>query len=551
MKELLKIYKFYYIPAITVLVINFILFYFLGSYFEAYEGAISSFVHGTYANPCTSYFDINNHFITMSIYEYITPFFPEIQVYGVMMYVYNFLILTLLGMLLYRILKINVCSKILFIYLFIYLFISIDNIINLSSTRISILISVGIFCYIESNRLELKYISKVKRIIMLFVFVFACLMRPEAVLLTSLLYTFIIIIFKRFYIKSLTFISISVLIFMTFIIVINNFSSEAKQVFIFKEKEILDKNNFKTSGLEDGVNLDLMAFIQYGITDKEHFTLKFYDEISKFTAKNGFSSILEFIKNRTYLNTLKHTVDESKSAWYYVAFFILTALLFIKNKTRIRNQFIIYFFFILLVPFVVCVNTIVPLRFLIPYFSVMSCINIILYLYYNDLDIKLRILFLVVLLLMLFSSFQQRKKYLHADVIYNKTVRNLIALNNITNLKTPIIINIIDYEKYFPVNPLQKVDKQNALFLNFFYHGAYDFYIKSWKDVCHCNTFSIKEKMDYIVAKKNLFLISDDAFDFMKLYFEKKYQLHLYKSEVSKFDDELNVCTVHYAEFEN
>lgn len=549
MNELSSIFRYYNKPLLAVIIINFILFYFLGSYFEAYEGALSSFVHGMYTNPFTSYYDINNHFLTMSIFEYLTPFFPKIMVYGVVMYVYNFLTLTLLGILLYRILKINVSNNWFLPFLFMYVFIAIDNIINLSSTRISILISVGVFCYIESIRFELKSIGNVKSMLLFLVFVFACFMRPEAVLLISLIYTFIIIIFKRFYLKSLTFISISVLIFMSFIFVINNFSSEAKQVFIFKEKEILDKNNFKTSGLEDGVSLDLLAFIQYGITDKEHFTLKFYDEISKFNTKNGISSILEFVKNRTYLNTLKHTIAESKSVWYYLIFFILTALLLIKIKTRIRNQFIIYFIFILVVPFIVCINTIVPLRFLIPYFSVLSCVNIILYLYYNNLDIKISMLCLIVLLLTLFSSIQQRKKYLHTDFIYNKTAKKLSTLNNTTNLKTPIIINIIDYEKYFPVNPLQKVDKQNALFLNFFYHGAYDFYIKSWKDVCHCNTFSIKEKMDYIVAKKNLFLISDDSFDFMKLYFEKKYQLHLYKSEVRKFDDELNVCFVNYVEF--
>ena len=523
---------------------------FLGSYLESYEGAFSSFLHGTYTKPCSSYLDINNHFLVMWIYEYISTFFPNVQVYGVIMFAYNWISISILGVVLYRILNVNIKNNNTIVFILLYFILCVDNFVNLSSTRIAFTGIVSIFGYIESCRFEEKEISFSQWIIVFFLVLFFCLMRAEAIILFSVIYLTILFIYKRFYKAALLPLLLSCIVFLAFNIIISAYSSEAKKVFIFKEKEIVDRNNFNYETLPESTKLDLLAFIQYGITDKEHFTLDFYNKIADSNLvssnKTVVRSFIDGFQKKAYFSTLRHSIQESYSSWCFILCFILSGILLLRLRVDNHKKHLLFFIFILFFPFVICINTIVPLRFLVPYFSVTACINILIYLKISRKNNYVLFISAFCLLFILYYTVQAKRNYLKIDATFKNTSTKLELLAKQSKSENPIIINIIDYEKYFPVKPLDKMNRQQALFLNFFYHGAYDFYINGWKDVCGCNSFSLKEKVDYIVSTGNLFLIDDYSFEFLQKYLQQKYHLTLIRNEIGNFDADLKICTLKY-----
>ena len=220
-------------------------------------------------------------------------------------------------------------------------------------------------------------------------------------------------------------------------------------------------------------------------------------------------------------------------------FFIL-----IKIEPNIKN--ILYYLFLAVFPIFICFNSVVPLRFLVPYYSIFGCLNILQYVKRNE-SVKLVLLFCSVLLFYIFfDEIQIKNKYLKMDSKYNETIYKLIYYSAKSENNKPIIINLLDSDKFIPVKPLAKLPRMNSMFLNIFLFNANDFYINGWNEICKCNALSLKEKIDFIVVNQNLFLIDDKSFLFLKKYFKVKYNTELNKIDLENFDEELKLCKLNY-----
>jgi hypothetical protein len=538
--------KFYFKPLFIIILINIFILLFFGAYFEEYEGIFSAFIHGTYSIPYDGGWDANLNYLLLYIYEWLASVFPTYNVYGLILTVYNWFIWSLFGLVLYRILKINLKLSINWIlFIFLYIVICIDNFINLNSTRESIILISTIFGYIESRKHEGNSIKRYEWFCISILILFASLIRFETVLIFSIIYIAILFIYNRFSKSALIAIAISGVIFLIYNTTVALYVKDEVKVMTYKEKDIY-RNNIDYSKLNSTQLLDVKAMMQYGITDKEHFTSSFYDSVSKIKSKNGFLTYFNGFRLEFIISTLHSSYRESKSAIGYVLLYFVTIFLLIYKNNPHRKRFIILTLMLLLIPVFLTLFSVVPSRFLVPYLSIACCINIVLYLKYYKWNNKLLIVYTVCSLLILYNVFAEKDKYIARNGKYKIITTKLSLLNRNQKIKKPIIINNFYSKQFFPITPFEKLIKQNALFLNLYYYIAWDFQQKSWRDVCNCNSLSLKDKLDYVIQNQNLFLIDEVSFNFIKKYMKEKYNINIIKYNVENFDGDVVVCKLNY-----
>ena len=75
---------------------------------------------------------------------------------------------------------------------------------------------------------------------------------------------------------------------------------------------------------------------------------------------------------------------------------------------------------------------------------------------------------------------------------------------------------------------------------------SYDCYIDKWNEACNCDALSLKDKVDYIIAKEAIFIIDDPTLEFMIKYFKTKYNKNLIATKMAAFDEELNIYKLNY-----
>jgi len=538
--------KFYIKPLLIITAVNIFILLFFGTYFEEYEGIFSSFIQGTYSIPYDGGWDANLNYLLLYIYEQLVYFFPTYNVYGLILTVYNWFIWSLFGLVLYRILKINLRLSINWaLFIFLYLIICIDNFIHLNSTRESIILISTIFGYIESRRMEENSIKRYEWCCISILILFASLIRFETVLIFSIIYIAILFIYNKFTKSALIAVAISGVIFVIYNTTVALYQKEEVKVMSYKEKDIY-RNNIDYTKLDKVQLLNVNAMIRYGITDKEHFKLSFYDSINKIKSKNGFLTYLNGFRQEFVISTLHSSYRESKSGIGYVLFYFVTTFLLIFKKNLHRKKFIILTLMLLLIPICLTIFSVVPSRFLVPYLSVACCINIVFYLKYYKWNNKLLFIYSVCFLLILYNVFKEKDKYIVLNNRYKKISNKLSLLNKNQEIKKPIIINNFYSKEFFPKTPFEKSIKQNALFLNLYFYIAWDFQQKSWRNVCNCSSLSLKDKLDYVIQNQNLFLIDDVSFEFINKYMNEKYNIKIIKSDIENFDGDVNVCKLRY-----
>ena len=538
--------KFYIKPLLVITAVNIFILLFFGAYFEEYEGIFSSFIQGTYSIPYDGGWDANLNYLLLYIYEQLVYFFPTYNVYGLILTVYNWFIWSLFGLVLYRILKINLKLSINWtLFILFYIIICIDNFIHLNSTRESIILISTIFGYIESRRMEENSIKRYEWCCISILILFASLIRFETVLIFSIIYIAILFIYNKFTKSALIAVAISGVIFVIYNITVALYEKEEVKVMMYKEKDIY-RNNIDYTKLDKTQLLNVNAMILYGITDKEHFTSSFYDSISKIKSKNGFLTYLNGFRQEFVISLLHSSYRESKSGIGYVLFYFVTTFLLIFKKNLHRKKFIILTLMLLLIPICLTIFSVVPSRFLVPYLSVACCINIVFYLKYYRWNNKLLFIYSVCFLLILYNVFKEKDKYIVLNNRYKKISNKLSLLNKNQEIKKPIIINNFYSKEFFPKTPFEKSIKQNALFLNLYFYIAWDFQQKSWRNVCNCSSLSLKDKLDYVTQNQNLFLIDDVSFEFINKYMNEKYNVKIIKSDIENFDGDVNVCKLRY-----
>ena len=545
MERFYQLYHFYKKPLLIVSILNLIFSVVFTTHFEEYEGIFSSFVQGIYTTPSIKEWNVDVHFFLYGFYAYINQYFPTIQVYGIILLIYNFVSLTFIGFILYRILRINLNNESLWVFIMLYSILSIDNIVNLSTNRIAFVLLAATFGFIESSINQHKKISKIKTIFILCVMLFVSLLRFDFAILASLIYLLLAILHRRFnrFIFISFFVSISITLLYNFIMM--NYMSEARQIYYYKELDFVMRNNYDYKQFTNLQTLEVNAFY-HAIFDKVHMTWDFYNSISLRGKDKGFFSLFYGLNTYAFINTFKKSVVEYEAAWYFILFSITSALFLIKKQTGKRLFWITHLIITILFPTLVCFYVVTPLRFLVPYYSILGVFYLCIYLYYFKLDNYVSILSALALIVIAFYAFAAKKNYHQKDEVIINSIKKIEALNVTQNYKLPIIINNFDPTKFFPENPYLQIKKQNVLFLNLYYFMSYDCYIDKWNEACNCDALSLKDKVDYIIAKEALFIIDNSTLEFMINYFKMKYNKNLIANKIEAFDKELNIYKLNY-----
>ena len=546
MKYLFSKFSFYIKPLVVITLINIILLSVLGAYLEDYETYFASFLHGTFTKPWGSKTDCSGHIFLLHVYKHIAFLFPNHNVYGIILFIYNWIILTLVGLVLYRILRINLSNSSQLLFVLIYGILSVDSFLNIHHTRQTFFLMAAIMGFIESCRFEEKKIGITSWFLIIVVIIFATLIRFESVWLFSLIYIIALLIQKQFTKTALLPLFISGLVLMLYYNILVPKMSEAKQIYIYKEREIYDRNNIDYSNLNNAQLLNVKAVKQFGITDKEHYTLAFYNSISKYNANNKILSLTDGIRPYSIFASFKHSRYTFFAGQGYLIFFILSTLLIILNNFPNKKRYIFYAVLMFIIPFALCSYTIVPLRFLVPYLSVLICINILVYIKCyktNNIIISFAFLFLLIIF---YQAIVSKSKHQYLSKEYDQITSKLHNLSVNKNIKKPIIINNLYPIRFFPRNPFTKIKKENALFLNLGLFGGWEINKDKWAEECHCNALSLKDKIIYIIENQNLFLVDEEAFKFIQAYVSEKYQLEIKKTNISKFDTNLYICKLDY-----
>lgn len=538
-------FSFYAKALLLLILINTLFCLILGTYFEEYEGVNSASIMGLYTHPCRNFADFSNHYLIIRLYEYLSWQFPQIQVYGWFMFAYNWISSLLMGLVLFRILKVNLSLDNWLLFVLLYLLLAADNLLNLSSTRITFVSITTLFAYIESCRLNGEQIGLKARTLLIVLMLFITLMRAEAVMLSTMLYLFILIVNKRFYTLSLLPLIAGIAVFLSFNYVVTHCVNTEEKLVVFKEKEILDRTNIDFDKLVPGsaLQLEVEAITEHALFDKVHFTPAFYDAIAYSRGSIGLKSITDGLKPISFLHTLLNSAMESYPVWRMLLFYLFSCLLLLRVRKQLqpfRAYWLLGF-----IPLLICFYTIVPLRFLMPFYAVLACLNLFLYIRKEGPGSRvLAGIFLCCCLVMYGEAGKSRYYQLKYDK-FHKFQLHLQALNR-KRPDVPAVIYNADFEKIFPVRPLEKLVHPNTLLLNFYWYIAYDFYREKWKEYCHCDPLSIKDKTDYLVSTQAPLIIDTASLHFMQKYFKSKYAVGVEGRGFTRFDEESGVCTLEY-----
>lgn len=538
MNKIIKIYKFYSSALLLILLVNLVLFFSFGTYFEEYEGILSTFVNGTYTDYAIKEWNVDTHFLLFWFYSFLNQYVPDVQVYGVVLFTLNCFGLAFFGLVLFRILNINFKNDSIILFIFLYCLVAIDYSVNLGSTRIAFIIAVSVFAFIQSYFFEKKLLRLYHWIFFLIIFLFISLMRVEIVLLTTLSYLVILLFHCRLNKHVLFFLFIVSAVYISYNVVANCFLNEARQVYYFKEFDFIDRDNINYKDLTKLQLMDVEAFKQYLISDKEHFSLLFYDSIELNKSRFNLDSIL---------STFSNSIKAFKISWMYLLMAFISCFILWLSDYRNKITRFFYIGFCLFFPLILCLYLTIPQRFLVFYYSVISVLNFVLVA--REIRYQKPVLFVCGLFIILFanSEIEISKRYKTVDERVQLASLKLKSLGERIGINTPIVINTTEYMgRYFPVKPLGKLEPQNAIFLSFWYFGSYNCYTDKWERLCNCNPLSLKEKIDYVITSKSVFITDEKTFLFLKDYLNLKYNRQLVKTDIDIFDGELKLCRLSY-----
>lgn len=529
-----------------ICLIGVVVFFAFGVSFEAYESLLSSFVQGVYTKPDIYDWNLDWHFLLFPLYAKLNNYFPTIQLYGLILLFYNCICIAVAGLLLSKFIDLIIDDNRNKIILFVGLFsiVLIDNFINLNSTRIVFLSIFTLFGWLEYYRITKHPISFKMRVIMVLLILYLTLIRMDAVFLSSLIYIVYLVLHKRFHWFSLLPLIISASFLFSYVFYIIPNADEARQAFYYNELDVIDRDNVDYTKLTALQSLEVDALRTHLVFDKEHFTTDFYNTISD--SCKDVTRLVNGFNINDVITTLKTSIIHYLSYWYFI-FFAAFPVFFLIHKIREKRWlWLIHLFISVFLPVFVCMYVITPPRFLVPYYITIGCLNVLLYLRYIGFNKKILFFIFFILFFEIIIAFLIKRTNVQQEANFRKTIHNIHSLALNKNSKGPIIVHQLDLEKFFPVNPLLKVDRQNLQFLNFYYFNSYDCYVNNWKDICQCNGLSLKEKLDYIVQNDNLFIINQKEFEFLEKYISEKYHQKLVQKETSKLDEFLIVCKIKY-----
>jgi hypothetical protein len=477
-------------------ILSLLLHFILPVSLESYEKFFSVFASGTYTDFGIYDYDVDVHFLLFSLYSVINKIFPEIQVYGYVMILYNIISLVLFGYVLFGIISDRFSSSVLMVT-FPVLFICIASfqIVNLSTTRIVFISCFSIFYLMQFELLTVKH----KKIFIFFIFLFISLLRIDATLLSAIIFLMISLFLNRIKIYFFIPLLVSLSVFACFNLILDRSEREDKKVYYYKELDLLDRNNIDYNSITKEDSIYLSLFTQYGITDANHFKLSYINGLLKTNSSNFLNS---FINLDLYVNTLFYSLaDIYDGKWLILFCLSLIIITFIQIRPTFKmSLFLILLFFF---PFLLCFYISVPLRFIEPYYILLSVML---------LTFRLKDKFyLVSVIILLVISYQ---KIIHSVDLYK--VNKISFTTNYEYLLShkvknkPIVVESIELNEFFSPDPLFNSKKMDVVFLNMGFLNSYVCYKSSWTRLCNCNPLSLIDKLEYISQHEIEIILNED-----------------------------------------
>lgn len=531
--------KFYGEPLALILAVNVLVYLFFGCYFEGYEGLISALVHGTYTQHAVHDWDFDIHFLQLPLYAMVNRHFDNIQVHGIVMVVYNWLALTLFGLVLFRILKLNLKRYHFLLFVLLYAIASVDSIINLSLNRIIIYSIFSILAFVESRRWEGKEINLLGWGLIAISVFYISMIKGEVAALSCFIFIGLSIALGKFNKYQLLPLGIAIFVSAGYLFYLNNYSSEAKQVYFYKEFDFMDRNNVAYEKLTALEKREVALMRDYQMVDKQHLTFDFYDHISK-EKHSVVQSLLSGVNKDNYLHTLSVARPNFNIAKRFILFCLIMGVLLLISLPVGRIKWMIWIILILLFPITICLYLAIPVNFLIPYYLIMGVFFVLKSIYVDTNQTLLIGLLAVCLLLILNQEYFDVKKHKQNQKAFQEVTAKLAELEDI--YKKPIVINNTMYASYMPANPLGSLERRESLFLNFYFLEAAECYQDNWAARCSCDPFSLKEKLDYVVKNQLIYIVNEEDFNFMAQYMSEKYGLVMRKEDIGDFNERLKIC---------
>ncbi len=499
----------YYIVSVC-LIVSIITHILLPISLEAYEKFFSALVSGTYTDFPIKDYDTEVHFLLFSLYAIINKIFPNVQVYGYVVIIYNVVSLLLFGFILFHMLNKRLTGiKLKIIFPFLFFIISTYQIVNLSTTRIVIITCSSLFYLIHFELIKVKY----SNLLLIVLFTFLSLIRIDATLLASLIFLLISFFIKKLHFKQFIPFIVSFSVFISFNVMMQISNREAKKVYYYRELDLVDRSNIDFANLSQKDSLYVTLLTNHSIMDVNHLKLGYVNKILKTKSSTFLNSLLNI---ELFKNTLQNSMHDILYAKWLIALClaVIIGVLFFK-KLVMRHVFLL--FLLLILPFFLCLYVALPLRFIEPYYVMYT-----MFLVLNFLDIKL-VYFTILLLCNLSLSNIKICK-----IKYDYTNQNFLSDYNYlvsnSSKDKPLVIEGIITGYFFSPNPIFNYKHANAVFLNFMFFNSYECYMDSWRKICNCNPLSLVEKLESISNQNLTFISNDETVNVYKKYLKLCWQ---------------------------
>jgi hypothetical protein len=133
------------------------------------------------------------------------------------------------------------------------------------------------------------------------------------------------------------------------------------------------------------------------------------------------------------------------------------------------------------------------------------------------------------LIISFYLDYSNKLSYEQQQKDYNNFQKNLETINPDNDL---VVIEYDNHMRMISRSPFSKPSKLNVLFLNEFI--VYKSYFETWSEICQCDPYSLKSKIEFI-GKNNLFFVyHSDRFEFIKLFLQYNFNTNIIECGTSK-----------------
>lgn len=500
---------------------------------ESYEKYFSALVSGTYTDYAIYDYDTDVHFLIFSLYSLLNKAIPNVQIYSYIIILYNIISLVFFGVVLHHLLSNKISNRIYFLVVFLLLFLSISTyqIVNLSSTRIVLLL-----CSCMYYLIYLGLFNTVKKnIALFFIFLSLSLIRIDATVIATIIFTLVFVFIKKLNLTCFIPFIVSVFMFIGFNVMMDTSEREAKKVYYHRELDLLDRHNidYKNISKEDSLYISLLT--NHFIFDTNHFKMDYVNKILK-TKSNGF--INSFKNINLYFNTLLYSLEDIFFAKWLILinlFLIIFTLIQFNFALRIKMLMVMLFLF----PYSMCFYIALPLRFIEPFYLLYSTFLVILLVKKNKYILSVTTIILCVLASLNIKKSLQLYKVVQCDFSKNYSY---LQLN--FNKSKPIVIENIIIGNFFPSDPLQNIKNINTLFLNFGFFNTYECYDNAWKKYCNCNSLSLIDKLSYISRNNLEFVTTKERTEVYKKYLKEYWKRNIDFTNFKQINGDIYSCKI-------